>query len=583
MALITKDKLTQVFNNVNKKADAAGFKTAVTDATSNLTNKANSAISGVANVGTSSEGIKSLTSGLSGQGMSQLTESVKGLSLVTPIAEGEEDITKITGETITDGFNFAFSGGSGTEAIAGMMEGAQTTLSTLTGVLSGGLAALAGTLSTISGGKFATGNILGELAKSASGIVGSAQGNLLSTLGGMTNVGIGFPVKDLIEKTTNNIGGPLSRIVNKQSALKGIEVEELISQVDAGNILDASKTLASKVKDSTSLVSSLDVLGNKNIKDLTDEAKTALAIKMDKTPGLKEEYIESTLNDIETSAAANVDTALAATEAMGKSTTPTQNIGDNEALWDGDKTLDNYEFSTVTSFEELESEFRSAERDITEVVVNWTETFTDEDLTVKKVFKEMQSRKSSIGTHYLILKDGSIGRMAPIGSKAAHTKFGGWRAEKSTIAIDNRLSHYIYSIGISFVGGLNVSQGDLQSLREGNQEDAVVEGEPIAGGGIPDLTEFRDGTSYVDLQNNSFDAFMKTYYTVWPGGQAWGLNDLAPNQDAPGFSVPDYTRQRFNKINVRKPDSTALSSKKLKAVMITDMKAKIAAKIEGQA
>ena len=76
MPSINKDTLTQVFNNVNDRADAAGFKNAVTDAISNSTNKANSAISGVANVGTSSEGIKSLTSGLSGQGISQLTESV---------------------------------------------------------------------------------------------------------------------------------------------------------------------------------------------------------------------------------------------------------------------------------------------------------------------------------------------------------------------------------------------------------------------------------------------------------------------------------------------------------------------------
>ena len=91
------------------------------------------------------------------------------------------------------------------------------------------------------------------------------------------------------------------------------------------------------------------------------------------------------------------------------------------------------------------------------------------------------------------------------------------------------------------------------------------------------MTEFRDGTSYVNLQNNSFDAFMKTFYTVFPGGQAWGLNDLAPNQDAPGFSVPDYTKQRFNKINIRTPIQNALSAKRLKAVMIADMKEKIEA------
>ena len=94
MGFLSKAKLGKAFTAVKSKADSVGFKSNLTDAATNLASKGTSAISGIAGAGTTVEGIKSLTSGLSGQGISTLTDKIPGLDLITPISGGGGDIEK---------------------------------------------------------------------------------------------------------------------------------------------------------------------------------------------------------------------------------------------------------------------------------------------------------------------------------------------------------------------------------------------------------------------------------------------------------------------------------------------------------
>jgi hypothetical protein len=560
MGFLNKAKLGKVLAGVKSKANAAGFKTDLIDAATNLASKGTSAISGIASAGATVEGVKSLTSGLSGQGISTLTDKIPGLDLITPISGGG-DIEKITGAAAKSGFNFAFSGGSGTEAIAGLMSSAQGVLGSLvSGAGLGGLAALAGPLAKISGGAFNKLSIVSELSKKVGDITSVAQSAFTGQLNKLTNVGIGLPIKDLIEKATSNIKGPITSILSNQSALKGLDINTLIGQVDSGKLTDAAAFLNTKMKDNLSLVNSLGAIGDKSISSLTAVQKEALAEKFKLNPALKEEYIEKNLATIPTAVADTVTASNEATKAMGEGTTPIAKLGENDSKWNGDNTGDDYNFSIINSYEELEAEFRAPDRDITEVIVNWTETFTDENLTVKEIYTELASRKNNMHFHYLILRDGSIGKLAPIGEVTKHTSFGGWRAENSTISFfKNDASHNKHSIGVAFVGGLNVGKGDYEDVRN----EAFLANIDFN----EDLTDYRDGTAYVDLQNNTFDQFMKIYYTVFPGGQAWAADDLTDNT-APGFSVLDYIKQRFNKVNTLLPTDEALPSKELKSKMI---------------
>ena len=172
-----------------------------------------------------------------------------------------------------------------------------------------------------------------------------------------------------------------------------------------------------------------------------------------------------------------------------------------------------YKFTRVNGLEELEAEFRSATRDITEVVVHWTAHFINQDIGAEEIHgQHKQQGWNGIGYHYVIRKDGTIERGRPINKQGAHAKANG---------------HNEYSIGIGFVGGYTVnSNSGLANPPYGSE-------------------------SLNDEQMKALKMFFNAFYKVWPGGQAWGHNDTDPTQKSdPGFSVPEFVRSKFGKENV---------------------------------
>ena len=172
-----------------------------------------------------------------------------------------------------------------------------------------------------------------------------------------------------------------------------------------------------------------------------------------------------------------------------------------------------YKFTRVNGLEELEAEFRSATRDITEVVVHWTAHFINQDIGAEEIHGQHKTDGfKGIGYHYVIRKDGTIERGRPINKEGAHAKANG---------------HDKYSIGIAFVGGYTVnSNSGLANPPYGKE-------------------------SLNDEQMKALKMFFNAFYKVWPGGQAWGHNDTDPqNEPDPGFPVPEFVRSKFGKENV---------------------------------
>mgnify|MGYP001355834349 CR=1 FL=1 len=172
-----------------------------------------------------------------------------------------------------------------------------------------------------------------------------------------------------------------------------------------------------------------------------------------------------------------------------------------------------YKFTRVNGLEELEAEFRSATRDITEVVVHWTAHFINQDIGAEEIHGQQKNDGfKGIGYHYVIRKDGTIERGRPINKEGAHAKANG---------------HDKYSIGIAFVGGYTVnSNSGLANPPYGKE-------------------------SLNDEQMKALKMFFNAFYKVWPGGQAWGHNDTDPqNEPDPGFPVPEFVRSKFGKENV---------------------------------
>lgn len=171
------------------------------------------------------------------------------------------------------------------------------------------------------------------------------------------------------------------------------------------------------------------------------------------------------------------------------------------------------QFTFVSSKEELQAEFASCTRDITEVVVHWTATYTNQDIGAEEVHEwHKQKGWSGIGYHYIVRRDGRIQRGRPISKQGAHANDNG---------------HNKYSIGIAFAAGYNCPSGTKNP------------------------NKFISADSITPQQMRSFDMFMSAFYDEWPGGQAWGHVDTDnKGKTDPGFSVQEYVKSKFDKVNV---------------------------------
>jgi N-acetylmuramoyl-L-alanine amidase len=203
-------------------------------------------------------------------------------------------------------------------------------------------------------------------------------------------------------------------------------------------------------------------------------------------------------------------------EAIGTKSTQDYEIASGEGNWKGNQTPVNsntYTFDIVGTKEELITEFRESTRDITEFVTHWTGTFTNQNIGAREVHSWHLDRGfNGCGYHYVIQRDGKLQRGRPLNIRGAHSKAYG---------------HNNYSIGVTFVGGFNCPSG------------------------TPNPERFLSSDSFTEEQWNTYAMFVESFYTVWPGGQAWGHNDTTDQGKIdPGFDVQQYVYNEFNKENI---------------------------------
>ena len=67
--------------------------------------------------------------------------------------------------------------------------------------------------------------------------------------------------------------------------------------------------------------------------------------------------------------------------------------------------------------------------------------------------------------------------------------------------------------------------------------------------GSPDYERFLSKKSITKEQWIALDNILRSFYKVFPGGQAFGHNSIQPDEPDPGFSVEDYVRKKFGKFN----------------------------------
>ena len=157
--------------------------------------------------------------------------------------------------------------------------------------------------------------------------------------------------------------------------------------------------------------------------------------------------------------------------------------------------------SSISSIEELYLKFAEITRPVSEVIVHWTETYTNAFITKESGYEVG-------GYHLLVLRDGSVQEVTPLNSGGSHCP---------------TLNHNAYSIGVCFVGGLNVASGS------------------------EDLYEVASARSITQSQYRSFYHIMEVFFVNYAGGQVLGHMDIDVSHSDPGFDVRDYAFNNFGK------------------------------------
>jgi len=173
------------------------------------------------------------------------------------------------------------------------------------------------------------------------------------------------------------------------------------------------------------------------------------------------------------------------------------------------KGVDDPVFPYISSIEELQAELRNVDREVTEVVVHWTETHTNKNIGSEEINKyHLDLGLDGIGYHFVIRRDGSLQRGRPVNLQGQHSPTN---------------NHDQRSIGVVFVGGINVPSG------------------------TPNSENFLSAQSLTRSQLNTFDHFCRSFYVVFPGGQIVGHNDVDGDEVDPGFDVINYVESNFAK------------------------------------
>lgn len=269
-------------------------------------------------------------------------------------------------------------------------------------------------------------------------------------------------------------------------------LEDIVSSA-AGGAKDVIQGLASQPIPEAEKEEILAALQN------GDEAKAAsiLANYSDQSPAVLEQLL------------GQLDVTIAGTIVVNSTVgifAERYEIGSNLFEWEAD----NPQFTFISSEEELHAEIRNITREVTEVIVHSTDTYTNANLIAEQIDESQRLLgHDGIGYHYIIRRDGSLQRGRPVDLEGDHA------------SVNN---HNTRSIALAFVGGINVPT-----------TDSLVE-------------EFSSASSLTRAQYNTFNKFLKVLYLNYPGMQVLGHNDIDENESDPGFDVIEYCFTKFNKI-----------------------------------
>lgn len=360
---------------------------------------------------------------------------------------------------------------------------------------------------------------LNDITTAATGFVNDAT-KFADDFASSIDKGVSGVLQNLAEGLTGQASSFLANIVPGGISSTEAERREILRQFSTGDPTEktkAIKTLTSKSNNvSPEMKSIIDKVEATTPNTLSDKVANEA-----KKQGVSQEKIDVAIAELQTidNSLEQLDTTIGGTVVIDQSMFDEDfSIGQNESKWSGRTSKDDV-FTYVASVEELDADFARVERQVTEVIVHATETFTNKDIgaiEINNIHNELGH--DGIGYHYVIRRDGRLQRGRPVNKVGEHAVVNG---------------HDVYSIGIVMVGGINVSAGD------DNPET------------------YRSSQSFTREQYTTLEKFIRSFYRKYSGGQVFGHNDIDVQEEDPYFDVTDYIESVFRKTNITTDPSSS--------------------------
>ena len=372
---------------------------------------------------------------------------------------------------------------------------------------------------------------LTDVATGNSGVLGGFSGLIDDVVDGIgdfvdgiaTDIDTGFgAAQDLFEDLTGTATDALTSLLPGIGLAKDT-VSSIVSLITESQVLalrgdtlgadlNLSKAAKSLLKEDTSFSPKM----REAIAEAEGDSISALADDIDKkaaakgVPATERQRAQTQVTSTE-SALTQLDASIAGqiVDKVGDFYTEDADLAELVQRYTGATTES---FAYVDSREELEYEFIGMPRDVSEVIIHATDTYTNSNIGSEEIhLRHNDAGHDGIQYHYVIRRDGRLQRGMPISNKSDASAINGHK--------DN-------CIDVALVGGVNVP----------TEADA------------PD--QHLSASSYTQSQMKTLEQFLLAFYQVVPGGQVLGHNDIDIESPDPYFDVPSYVENLFGKKSV---------------------------------
>ena len=367
---------------------------------------------------------------------------------------------------------------------------------------------------------------LGGALTTAFGSVSGKAAEFLSKTG--INTGKGF-LPNFAEDLYRNISGKIEQLTFGTN-FSDNQLSEIIQQSLSGNPTDRSKAIRTMLQNTTLFTPQMkgvinEVKGAKTLNEFLDtveeKAKSA-GVSPEEVQSLRQRAIDIELSLDDLNATISGSIVKSSADFFENDV----NLAELAARYKGSESAFSA-FTYIESKEELAAEFAKINREISEIIVHASETYTNTNIGSEELHT-LHNEKGFDGIQYhlVIRRDGKLQRGMTIDTTSQASDING---------------HNVRCIDIILIGGLNCPSGTEN----------------------PD--NYRSAQSFTIAQMKTLEAILEAFYRKYPGGQVMGHNEIFDGVLDPYFEVSEYARNLFRKENVYKDllSDTAFETKDL--------------------